>query len=186
ASMQHGIPLSVLYVLVVTAVLWIVFEYLPVGRNLYVIGSNPPAAELVGISRNTYVLLAYTASGSLVGFNGIVLASRLHVAQSSVGVDYLLPAFTAAMLGATTIRPGRVNAIGTVLAVLLLAAAVAGLQQLGARFYVEALFNGTMLLLAVGLALYATRRREQAAALAGRRVPPRGAELRPTPEPPGD
>lgn len=179
AAMHHGVPLSVVYVLVVTVALWILFEYLPVGRNLYVIGSNPRAAELVGISRNKYVLLAYTTSGALVGFTGIVLASRLHVAQSSVGVDYLLPAFTAAMLGATTIRPGRVNAIGTVLAVLLLAAAVSGLQQLGARFYVEALFNGTMLLLAVGLALYATRRREQAAAEAGRRSPPVAAELQP-------
>lgn len=172
ARMWHGIPLPALYVLLVMAALWIVFEYLPIGRNLYVIGSNEKAAELVGISANRNVLLAYVCSGALVGFTGVVLASRLHVAQSSVGVDFMLPAFTAAMLGATTIRPGRVNAIGTVIAVLLLAATVSGLQQLGAKFYVEALFNGAMLLLAVGLAHYATRRREAAVAKAGWRWPP--------------
>lgn len=172
AKVWHGIPLPAVYVLVLMAVVWIVFEYLPIGRNLYVIGSNEKAAELVGISANRNVLLAYVCSGALVGFTGVVLASRLHVAQSSVGVDFMLPAFTAAMLGATTIRPGRVNAIGTVIAVLLLAATVSGLQQLGAKFYVEALFNGAMLLLAVGLAHYATRRRETAVAKAGWRRPP--------------
>lgn len=171
ARMWHGIPLPALYVLALMAILWIVFEYLPIGRNLYVIGSNPKTAELVGISETRNVILAYVASGALVGFTGVVLASRLHVAQSSVGVDFMLPAFTAAMLGATTIRPGRVNAPGTVIAVLLLAATVSGLQQLGARFYVEALFNGAMLLLAVGLAHYATRRREAAVARAGWRQP---------------
>ncbi|MGE0240702.1 MAG: ABC transporter permease [Parvibaculaceae bacterium] len=178
AKMWHGIPLPALYVLALMALLWVVFEYLPIGRNLYVIGSNPKTAELVGISTTRHVVLAYVGSGALVGFAGVVLASRLHVAQSSVGVDFMLPAFTAAMLGATTIRPGRVNAPGTVIAVLLLAATVAGLQQLGARFYVEALFNGAMLLLAVGLAHYATRRREAAVARAGRRQPPKSAEAK--------
>ena len=70
-----------------------------------------------------------------------------------------MPAFTAALLGATSIRPGRVNVWGTVLAVAVLAVAVAGLNQLGAPFFVEPLFNGLMLILAVGLAVQAAERR---------------------------
>jgi ribose transport system permease protein len=50
---------------------------------------------------------------------------------------------------------------GTVLAVAVLAVAVAGLTQLGAPFFVENLFNGGMLVLAVGLASYTQRRRER-------------------------
>jgi ribose transport system permease protein len=72
-----------------------------------------------------------------------------------------LPAFTAALLGATSIRPGRVNVWGTVLAVAVLAVTVAGLNQLGAPFFVEPLFNGSMLILAVGLAVQAAQRRQR-------------------------
>jgi ribose transport system permease protein len=64
------------------------------------------------------------------------------------------------------VRPGRANVWGTLLAVAVLAVAVAGLNQLGAPFYVEPIFNGLMLILAVGLALHATRRRERASARA--------------------
>ena len=72
-----------------------------------------------------------------------------------------MPAFTAALLGATSIRPGRVNVWGTILAVAVLAVTVAGLNQLGAPFFVEPLFNGAMLVLAVGLAVQAAQRRQK-------------------------
>lgn len=164
AGTVAGIPLPAVYVAVIGIFLWVVFEYLPLGRYLYVLGSNPRAAELTGISGRKYVLLAFMASGLLTGFAGVVLGSRLGVGQSSVGPDYLLPAFVGALLGATSVRPGRANVWGTVVAVLLLGVAVAGLEQEGAQFYVESLFNGGMLVLAVGLAGYAARRRRRVAA----------------------
>ncbi|MBV8961715.1 MAG: ABC transporter permease [Hyphomicrobiales bacterium] len=155
------IPAPSLYALVVSLLLWIVFEYLPLGRYLYVLGASPRAAELNGISAKKYVTLAFIAAGTLAAFAGIVLQSQLQVGQSSVGQEYLLPAFTAALLGATSIRPGRVNVWGTILAVAVLAVTVAGLNQLGAPFFVEPLFNGSMLILAVGLAVQAARRRQR-------------------------
>jgi ribose transport system permease protein len=156
---SFSLPAPAIYVLVVSIGLWIVFEYLPLGRHLYVLGANPRAAELNGISARRYVTLAFIASSTLAAFAGIVLQSQLQVGQSSVGQEYLLPAFTAALLGATSIRPGRVNVWGTILAVAVLAVTVAGLNQLGAPFFVEPLFNGAMLILAVGLAVTASRRR---------------------------
>jgi len=89
------------------------------------------------------------------------MQAQLMVGQSTVGQELLLPAFTGALLGATSVRPGRPNVWGTILAVAVLAVAVAGLSQLGAEFYVESLFNGTMLVLAVGMAVAAQRRRER-------------------------
>ena len=153
------IPAPAIYVLVVSLVLWLAFEYLPLGRYLYVLGASSRAAELNGISAKRYVTFGFIAAGTLAAFAGIVLQSQLQVGQSSVGQEYLLPAFTAALLGATSIRPGRVNVWGTVLAVAVLAVAVAGLNQLGAPFFVEPLFNGAMLILAVGLAVQAAERR---------------------------
>src|SRR5579872_2705186 len=128
---------------------------------IYAFVASPRAAELNGISARRYVTLGFVAAGTLAAFAGIVLQSQLQVGQSSVGQEYLLPAFTAALLGATSIRPGRVNVWGTVLAVAVLAVTVAGLNQLGAPFFVEPLFNGAMLVLAVGLAVQASQRRSK-------------------------
>ena len=154
-----GIPLPAIYVLILSLVLWLVFEFMPLGRHLYVLGANPRAAELNGISARRYVTGAFVAAGVTSAFAGIVLQSQLQVGQSSVGQEYLLPAFTAALLGATSIRPGRVNVWGTILAVAVLAVTVAGLNQLGAPFFVEPIFDGAMLILAVGLAVTAAKRR---------------------------
>ena len=156
-------PRRSLYVLVIAVVLWLVFDYLPLGRYLYVIGDNPRAATLVGISqRPLRDRWPSSASGLIAAFAGVILQAQLQVGQSTVGQELMLPAFTGALLGATAIRPGRPNVWGTVLAVAVLAVAVAGLSQLGAPFYVEPLFNGTMLILAVGLAMATQRRRERA------------------------
>ena len=144
----------------------VVFEYLPAGRYLYVLGASPRTAELNGISATRYVTAAFVVAGVIAAFAGIVLQSQLQVGQSSVGPEYLLPAFTAALLGATSVRPGRVNVLGTLLAVAVLAVTVAGLNQLGAPFFVEPIFDGAMLILAVGLAVTAARRRTKLGATA--------------------
>jgi ribose transport system permease protein len=159
----HGVPLPALYVAVVAIVLWIVTERLPVGRNLYVIGANVRAAELTGINIRRHVLGAFVASGFLCGVAGILLGSILQTGTPSVGPEYLLPAFAATLLGATSIKPGRVNVVGTLLSVLVLAFSFSGVQQLGAPFYVQYFFNGGILVVAVGLSVYAARRRQRAA-----------------------
>jgi ribose transport system permease protein len=158
SAVVYGIPLPAVYVAIVATAMWIVFEYLPVGRFIYVLGISPRAAELNGISEKRYITGALVASGMLSAWAGIVLQSQLQVGQSTVGMEYLLPAFTAVLLGATAIKPGRVNVWGTVLAVAVLAVTVAGLNQLGAPFFVEALFNGATLIIAVGLAVVANKR----------------------------
>jgi ribose transport system permease protein len=154
-----GIPVPLIYILVFAVVIWVCFEFLPVGRYLYALGANAKAAQLIGIPRGRYVIGAYVASGLLMGFAGVLLGSQLQVAQSNVGADYLLPAFVGPLLGSTTIRPGRMNVWGTLVAVLVLSVGIAGIQQLGGSFFAEPLFNGATLLVAVGLAGYAARRR---------------------------
>ena len=154
-----SLPLPAYIVAALTFVLWIGLEYMPVGRHLYAVGANRRAAELTGIGARWLVIGAFVATGTIVGLAGVILAARLQVAQSSVGPEFLLPAFVGALLGATTIRPGRVNAWGTIVAVLVLAVGIAGLQQLGNSFFAEPIFQGVALIVSVGLAGYAARRR---------------------------
>ncbi len=107
-----GIPIPAFYVLIIAVILWIAFEFLPIGRYMYALGSNARAAELNGIPRGRYVIGAFMVGGFLVAIAGVVLASQLQVGQSNVGPDYLLPSFVGALLGATTVRPGLCECLG--------------------------------------------------------------------------
>jgi ribose transport system permease protein len=162
-----GVPAPALYVLVLAVALWVGFEYLPIGRYIYAIGANPRAAQLVGIPKSRYVVLAFAASGLITAFAGVVLGAKLQIGQSNVGPPYLLPSFVGALLGSTAFRLARVNVWGTIVAVILLSIGIAGIEQLGSSFYVEPLFNGTTLLIAVGLAGLTSRRQKSAGVLAG-------------------
>ena len=158
-----GIPVVAFYVLVISLVMWIVMEYTPIGRCLYAIGANPRAAELNGIPNRRFIIGAFVAAGLLGALAGLLLAARLRIGQASVGLEYLLPALVGAFLGSTTIRPGRVNVWGTVVGVAILAVGISGIQQFGGAFYIEPLFNGVTLLIAIGLAGYSQKRRGRAA-----------------------
>ncbi|KQT54666.1 ABC transporter permease [Aureimonas sp. Leaf454] len=158
-STMFGLPIGGFYVLALAVVLWLMLEYTPVGRYLYAIGSNPKAAALNGIPVRRFTIATFVASGLLTAATGVLLASKLRIGQASVGLEYLLPALVGAFLGSTTIKPGRVNVWGTVVGVVILAVGISGIQQFGGSFYVEPLFNGATLLVAIGIAAYAQRRR---------------------------
>ena len=154
-----GMPMPAVYALLLAVALWVVTERMPLGRHLYAIGANEKAAALNGIPVRSHVIGVFAASGALVGFTGCVLASKLQIGQANVGLDYLLPALVGTFLGSTTIRPGRVNAWGTIVGVLILGIGISGIQQLGGAFFIEPLFNGLTLLASIALAGFAQRRR---------------------------
>jgi ribose transport system permease protein len=161
-----GVPVPAIYTLVLAVVLWLVTERLPIGRHIYAIGANEKAAALNGIPVRAYVIGVFVASGLIAGFTGCVLASKLQIGQANVGLDYLLPALVGTFLGSTTIKPGRVNVWGTIVGVLILAVGISGIQQLGGAFFIEPMFNGTTLIVAIALAGVAQRRRSAAIAAA--------------------
>ncbi|PBB88553.1 ABC transporter permease [Mesorhizobium sp. WSM3876] len=158
-TMLFGLPITGYYVVALALVMWLVLEYMPLGRYLYAIGANPKAAALNGIPVQKFVMGAFVASGALTALGGVLLASKLRIGQASVGLEYLLPALVGAFLGSTTIKPGRVNVWGTIVGVVILAVGISGIQQFGGSFWVEPLFNGVTLLVAIGIAGYAQRRR---------------------------
>ena len=158
-TMVFGLPITGFYVLVVAFIMWVVLEYTPIGRYLYAIGANPKAAALNGIPVQKFVMGAFISSGFLAALTGVLLASKLRIGQASVGLEYLLPALVGAFLGSTTIKPGRVNVWGTMIGVIILAVGISGIQQFGGSFFVEPLFNGVTLLVAIGIAGYAQRKR---------------------------
>ncbi len=159
ATKIFGLPITGFYVVALAFALWIIFEYTPMGRYLYAIGASPKAAALNGIPVRRFVMGSFIASGVLTAIAGVLLAAKLRIGQASVGLEYLLPALVGAFLGSTTIKPGRVNVWGTLIGVTILAVGISGIQQFGGSFWVEPLFNGATLLIAIGIAGYAQRKR---------------------------
>ena len=172
STMIFGLPITGYYVLAIALVMWLIFEYLPIGRYLYAIGASPKAAALNGIPVRKFVIGAFVASGVLTALTGVLLASKLRIGQASVGLEFLLPALVGAFLGSTTIKPGRVNVWGTLIGVMILAVGISGIQQFGGSFWVEPLFNGVTLLVAIGIAGYAQRKRGAAQKAPPQHIPP--------------
>jgi ribose transport system permease protein len=135
--------------LALAAVLWYVLEHTPLGRYILFSGEGREAARLSGVRVDRIRAGAMVVSALMAVLAGVILLSQTGAAQGSFGQPFLLPAYAAAFLGATTIKPGHYNALGTVVAVYLLAIGTTGLLQLGAADWVNDVFNGVSLLIAV-------------------------------------
>jgi len=153
-----GIPLEFYYGIALGLVLFYVFELMPVGRRLLFVGRGRSVARLSGIRVRRLRWGAMVASGVISAFAGVLYAGTLGSADPTSGLQFLLPAFAAAFLGATTIQPGRFNPIGSIAAVYFLVTGITGLQLLGVQTFVQQLFYGGALVLAVALSQLARRR----------------------------
>jgi ribose transport system permease protein len=149
-----GLTLPVYLMLAVGLVVWYLLERTPLGRRVYATGGNIEAARLAGVRVAAVVIGSLVACGMIAGFAGMLVTANLGTGDPTIGPAYLLPAFSAAFLGSTQFRGGRFNVWGTIVAVIVLATGVKGLQLAGAPIWIPDLFNGAALLLAVGLAKY--------------------------------
>jgi ribose transport system permease protein len=153
-----GIPLEFYYGIALGLILFYVFEFMPVGRRLLFVGRGRSVARLSGIHVRRVRWSAFAVSGLISAFAGVLYAGTLGSADPTSGLSFLLPAFAAAFLGATTIMPGRFNPIGSIAAVYFLVTGITGLQLLGVQTFVQQLFYGGALVLAVALSQFARRR----------------------------
>ncbi|OOL32251.1 ABC transporter permease [Rhodococcus rhodochrous] len=158
---QHtvlGFPMVVWYLLVLAVVLWWLLEVKPFGRYVYAVGGNAEAARLSGLRVDRYTWLSFILCGAITSLAGVFYASLVGPSLT-FGSSLLLPAFAAAFLGFTQIRPGRFNVWGTVIAVYVLATGVRGLQMLTSVQWLNDMFNGVALILAVAFAGWRQRAR---------------------------
>ncbi len=145
-----GIPNPVIAMLVVLLLLWVFLEHTQVGRNLYAIGGNQEAARLSGIAVKRYALIAMGISAACAALGGLVAAANLGAGRpQGVGETYLLNAFAAVFIGASTLRPGRFHIIGTFVGVLLIGVINNGLSIMGVPTYWQYIVQGLLLILAL-------------------------------------
>lgn len=153
-----GLPIVVFYALAVALALWYLLEWTPFGRYLQATGKGREAARLTGVRTDRWLFLSFVLAGVIAALAGFMQTSRIGSAPPDIGPGFLLPAYAAAFLGATTIHPGRFNVWGTIIGVFVLAVGITGLNLAGAAFWVPPVFNGTALILAVSVAVIVGRR----------------------------
>jgi ribose transport system permease protein len=144
-----GLGISVWLTAVIAIVLLYVLEQTPFGRKLYAIGGSERVAFLAGIRTGTLKIVTFVLAGALIGVGSIFALGQNGAASAGFGPELLLPAYAAAFLGVTTYRPGYYNIPGAVIAILLMAVGFNGLNLLGAPFWVQPIFNGGVLIIAV-------------------------------------
>ena len=148
-----GVPIVVLYLLALAVVVWFVLEHTPAGRYLFAVGGNPEAARLAGLATDRLTIGALMASGAIAGLAGVVYSMKVGIYSAEAGPGLLFPALAAVFFGASQFS-GRPNVWGTLIAYFALAFGVKGLQLTfgPGTFWIQPLFQGTALLLAVALA----------------------------------
>ena len=156
-----GIPLAFYYSLGLCFAIWYLMDYTPLGRRLLFVGRSREVARLSGIRVTRIRFGALVASGVLSSVAGVLYVGTIGAADPLSGNTFLLPAFAAAFLGATSIVPGRFNAWGSLFAVYFLVVGITGLTILGIQTYVQNLFYGGALVVAVALSQLARGREPQ-------------------------
>jgi len=146
-----GLPLAFFYGLALCIAVWYVLDFTAAGRRLLFVGRGRSVARLGGVRVGHVRWGAFVASGTISAAAGVVYAGTTGGADPSSGASFLLPAFAAAFLGATSIAPGRFNPWGSLVAVYFLVTGVTGLQLLGVESFVQQLFYGGALIVAVAL-----------------------------------
>ena len=156
-STWFGIPKVVWYLAAVAIIVYFLLDQTPLGRYFQALGSNKAAARLVGLNvpRLTVVSLGITGLGA--GIAGMIIAVQNGSVSPQTGPGYTLVALSAVFLGSTCIQPGRFNVPGTIIAVYFVAVIVNGLTLTGAASWVNPLFNGLALLVAVAVSVAVRR-----------------------------
>jgi ribose transport system permease protein len=148
-----GFQIVFVYLIVLGFIMWWVLDYTPMGRYMYAVGGNPDAARLSGVKVGRYVWVSLIGSAAVSGVAGVLYASQSGPSLT-YGPELLLPAFAAVFLGSTQLRPGRFNIWGTLLSIYVLATGVQGLEYMTGVQWLNNMFNGVALILAVAFALW--------------------------------
>ncbi|MEM5472095.1 ABC transporter permease [Hoeflea sp. AS60] len=146
-----GIPIGFYYALALSVLVWYVFQHTSLGRRLLFVGRGREVARLSGVNVNRVRTGALVASGVIAAFAGVLYTGMRGASDPSSALAFLLPAFAAAFLGSTAIYPGRFNAPGAFVAVFFLSTGIMGLNFLGVDSFVQNLFYGGGLVIAVSI-----------------------------------
>lgn len=144
-----GIPIPVIFVIVVLAILYFIMGKTSFGRHVYATGGNPEAAKYAGVNTKWVQMRVFMMSGILAALAGVILAARLYSGQPSVGEGFERDAIAASVLGGTSFNGGIGTLGGTVVGVLIIGVLNNGMNLLKINSYWQFVVKGIVILGAV-------------------------------------
>ncbi len=154
-----GLPLSFYYGLALALLFAYILSFTPLGRHLTFVGANREVARLAGVRVDRIRFMSYVIGSTITGIGGVLLVASLGGFDPGSSAAYLLPALSAVFLGTAAVQPGRFNPLGTMIGIYFLATGILGLQLLGLGGWIENVFYGAALVVAVAIASLVRRRR---------------------------
>ena len=153
-----GLQLPVFFMIAGFVVLGIVMRYTTWGLRVYSVGGNRSAAEVAGVNAKNILTSVYVLSGMLAGISGVILASRVISGPPNLGKGYELFAIAAVVIGGASLMGGRGTVWGTLVGLLLIQTLNNGLDILVVPAYWQAVISGVLIVAAVAVDMWATRR----------------------------
>ena len=157
-SQSAGQWLLVLAALTLVVILALALRHLAVGRWVYAIGSDAEAARLAGIRPQLGTFLIFVAMGALTGLAAAMNMVQAPQVQPLSGSGLELKVIAAVVVGGVAISGGRGNLWGVLAGLLLLAGIAPALIHLRIEAYWEKAIQGAIILLAVVVDSFGTRK----------------------------
>src|SRR2546423_1611812 len=152
-----GIPALILIAAAIAVIVGYFLHASPGGRQLYAVGSNPEAANIIGIRRDWLVFSAFAASGLLCGLAGVLWGARFATVDATNATGLELQVIAAVVVGGVNIFGGSGTILGAVLGAIVLGTLENSLNMLRiSQFWLQAM-DGAAILLAVALDAFITR-----------------------------
>lgn len=162
------VPLLAIIVGALYAAAWYLQERLTFGHYIYATEQNRQAVVEAGVPVDRILFMLFVLSGTVSALAGLLLVADLSSGQPYLGRSYFLDGLTAVLLGGMALKLGKPNVIGTLAAVVLLVGLLNGAALLGWTDSQRQIVRGSLLLIGVGLIVFARRRTRSGA---GGRLP---------------
>jgi ribose transport system permease protein len=148
-TMVGPIPLFLWIVLALILVFYFLFAKTNLRKYAFAIGGNRVAARLSGVKVGSVVMTLYVLVGTLTGFAGMTLASRMGSGSPKVGTGFEFDVIVAVVLGGTSIYGGEGSFLGMILGALIIGFVGNTLNLLNVMFFYQTVLKGLILVGAV-------------------------------------
>lgn len=145
----YSIPYIVIIAIVISFIVWVIFNKTRLGKNMYAIGGNINAAVVSGINVGLNLLILYSIAGALYGLAGVLEAARTGGATNNYGNMYELDAIAACVVGGVSTAGGIGTVPGIVAGVLIFGVINYGLTFIGMNPYWQLIIKGLIIVAAV-------------------------------------
>ncbi|WP_134720220.1 D-allose ABC transporter permease [Escherichia coli] len=151
AASVIGIPVPVIFSLIVALILWFLTTRMRLGRNIYALGGNKNSAFYSGIDVKFHILVVFIISGVCAGLAGVVSTARLGAAEPLAGMGFETYAIASAIIGGTSFFGGKGRIFSVVIGGLIIGTINNGLNILQVQTYYQLVVMGGLIIAAVAL-----------------------------------